>query len=176
MAVAPTKNISQYEWFLEKATEICIDEITPIICEHSERKEIKATRLEKVIIAAIKQSLKAFIPKLNTIERLSAFIQQDLHGQKFIAYCDRDHIHIKDQYIPKEDAVILIGPEGDFSHEEVKLAIANGFKTVTLGKSRLRTETAALTACHAINLLNDQLQSKCKFDSKLKGEVIHDLR
>jgi 16S rRNA (uracil1498-N3)-methyltransferase len=155
MAVAPTKNISRYEWFLEKATEIGIDEITPIICEHSERKEIKASRLEKVIISAMKQSLKAFIPKLNTTEKFSAFIQQDFKGKKFIAYCDGDHIHIKDQYAPQEDVMILIGPEGDFSPEEVKLALENGFKIITLGTSRLRTETAAIAACHAVNLLND---------------------
>jgi len=155
LAIAPTKNISRYEWFLEKATEIGIDEITPIICEHSERKEIKNNRLEKVIIAAIKQSLKAYVPKLNKTEKLPAIIQQDFQGQKFIAYCDGDHIHLKDQYVPQEDAIILIGPEGDFSPEEVKFAKENGFKTVGLGKSRLRTETAAIAACHTINLLND---------------------
>ena len=155
IAVAPTKNIGRFEWFLEKATEMGIHEISPIICEHSERKEIKIPRLEKVIVSAIKQSLKAYVPKLNSAMNFSSFIQQDFKGQKFIAYCDGDHINLKDQYRLKEGVCILIGPEGDFSPEEVKLALEHGFKTISLGKSRLRTETAAIAACHTINLLND---------------------
>lgn len=155
IAVAPTKNISRFEWFLEKATEMGIHEISPIICDHSERKDVKTSRLEKVIIAAIKQSLKAYLPKLNPSLSFSSFIKQDFKGQKFIAYCDGDHINLKDQYQLKEDVCILIGPEGDFSPEEVNLALKCGFKTISLGKSRLRTETAAIAACHTINLLNE---------------------
>lgn len=155
IAVAPTKNISRFEWFLEKATEMGIHEISPIICDHSERKDVKISRLEKVIIAAIKQSLKAYLPKLNPSLSFSSFIKQDFKGQKFIAYCDGDHINLKDQYQLKEDVCILIGPEGDFSPEEVNLALKCGFKTISLGKSRLRTETAAIAACHTINLLNE---------------------
>lgn len=155
IAVAPTKNISRFEWFLEKATEMGIHEISPIICDHSERKDVKTSRLEKVIIAAIKQSLKAYLPKLNPSLSFSSFIKQDFKGQKFIAYCDGDHINLKDQYQLKEDVCILIGPEGDFSPEEVNLALEYGFKTISLGKSRLRTETAAIAACHTINLLNE---------------------
>lgn len=155
LAVAPTKNIGRYEWFLEKATEIGINEITPIICEHSERKEIKLARLEKVIVSAIKQSLKAFIPKINKAEKFQHFIKQDFSTQKFIAYCDGDHNLLKEQYIPKSDVIILIGPEGDFSPNEVELAIKHGFIPVSLGKSRLRTETAAIIACHTINMINE---------------------
>lgn len=155
IAVAPTKNISRFEWFLEKATEMGIHEISPIICDHSERKDVKTSRLEKVIIAAIKQSLKVYLPKLNPSLSFSSFIKQDFKGQKFIAYCDGDHINLKDQYQLKEDVCILIGPEGDFSPEEVNLALKCGFKTISLGKSRLRTETAAIAACHTINLLNE---------------------
>ncbi|MCP4553467.1 MAG: 16S rRNA (uracil(1498)-N(3))-methyltransferase [Bacteroidetes bacterium] len=155
LAVAPTKNIGRYEWFLEKATEIGIDEITPIVCEHSERKEIKLVRFEKVIVSAIKQSLKAFIPKLNKVDKFQDFIKQDFSGQKFIAYCDEDHNLLKKQYTPRSDVIILIGPEGDFSPEEIKLAIKQGFVPVSLGESRLRTETAAIAACHSINMIND---------------------
>lgn len=141
--------------FLEKATEIGIDEITPIIWEHSERKEIKLARLEKVIVSAIKQSLKAFIPKINKAEKFQHFIKQDFSAQKFIAYCDGDHNLLKEQYIPKSDVIILIGPEGDFSPNEVELAIKHGFIPVSLGESRLRTETAAIIACHTINMINE---------------------
>lgn len=155
MAVAPTKNISRYEWYLEKATEIGIDEITPLICEHSERKEVKIQRLEKVIVASVKQSLKAYVPKLNETLRFKDFIKQDFKGQKFIAYCEGESKHLKELYNPMSDALILIGSEGDFSPKEVKLALDNDFKIISLGKSRLRTETAAIAACHTINLLNE---------------------
>ena len=155
MAVAPTKNISRYEWFLEKATEFGIDEITPIICEHSERKEVKNQRLEKVIISAVKQSLKAYVPTLKQSQKFIDFVKQEFSGQKFIAYCEGKPKHLKELYKAKSDVLILIGPEGDFSPEEVKLAQANGFDIISLGESRLRTETAAIAACHAINFIND---------------------
>ena len=155
MAVAPTKNISRYEWFLEKATEFGIDEITPIICEHSERKEVKNQRLEKVIISAVKQSLKAYVPTLKQSQKFKDFVKQEFSGQKFIAYCEGKPKHLKELYKAKSDVLILIGPEGDFSPEEVKLAQANGFDIISLGESRLRTETAAIAACHAINFIND---------------------
>ncbi|MBC34485.1 MAG: 16S rRNA (uracil(1498)-N(3))-methyltransferase [Bacteroidetes bacterium] len=155
LAVAPTKNISRYEWFLEKATEIGIDEITPIICEHSERKEVKIKRLIKVVVAAIKQSLKAYIPKLNETIKFKDLISTDFDGDKYIAYCEGEPQLLKNAYKSGKNALILIGPEGDFSPEEVDLAIKNGFQTISLGQSRLRTETAAIAACHTINLLND---------------------
>ena len=155
LAVAPTKNISRYEWFLEKVTEIGVDEITPIICEHSERKEVKIKRLIKVVVAAMKQSLKAYIPTLNEAIKLKDLISTDFDGEKYIAYCEGEPQLLKSLYKPGKNALILIGPEGDFSPEEVDLAIKNGFQTISLGQSRLRTETAAITACHTINLLND---------------------
>ena len=155
MAVAPTKNISRYEWFLEKATELGIDQITPIICEHSERKEVKNERLEKVIVSAVKQSLKAYVPELDSAIKFKDFINQDFDGQKFIAYCEGEPELLKEVYIPKSDVLILIGPEGDFSPTEVEQAHAAGFIPISLGKSRLRTETAAIVACHAINFMND---------------------
>jgi len=155
MAVAPTKSIDRYEWFLEKATEIGIDRITPIFCEHSERKEVKINRLEKVIVSALKQSLKAYLPKLSEPTKFNQLIKLPFEGQKFIAYCEGELQLLKNLYKPKTDVLILIGPEGDFSPAEVEQAIATGFIPVSLGSSRLRTETAAIAACHTINLLND---------------------
>lgn len=156
LAVAPTKNINRFEWFLEKATEIGIDEITPIICEHSERKEIKIERLNKVITAAMKQSLKAYHPVLKGAIKFKDFIKHDFQAKKFIAYCDENHMdHLKDFYKKEENALILIGPEGDFSPLEVELAMEAGFQPVSLGASRLRTETAAFVSCLTVNLMNE---------------------
>ena len=155
LAVAPTKNINRFEWFLEKATEIGIDEITPLLSAHSERKIIKPERLNKVITAAMKQSLKSYHPVLNEIERFEKFISTAEAGQKFIAYCSDTYAdHLKDKYIKGGDVIVLIGPEGDFSTTEVELAIKNGFQPISLGPSRLRTETAAVVACHTVNLVN----------------------
>ncbi len=156
MAVAPTKNIDRFEWFLEKATEIGIDEITPILCDHSERKVIKEERLEKVIVSAMKQSLKAYLPKLNPLTPLKEFLQTPFDGKKFIAHCyEQDKRDLKNEIPGSHSNLILIGPEGDFSEEEIELAMQNGFLPVSLGASRLRTETAAVVACHTANLLNE---------------------
>ena len=156
IAIAPTKNITRFEWFLEKATEIGIDEITPIICFHSERKEIKIERLNKVITSAMKQSLKSFHPVLNNKTKLSELISRASNKHKFIAYIHDDvTLELSKVYKPKQDALILIGPEGDFSPEEVELAINHGFVPVSLGSSRLRTETAGIIACHTVGLIND---------------------
>lgn len=156
VAIAPTKNIERIEWFLEKATEIGIHRVTPLLCHHSERKEIKHDRLEKVMISAMKQSLKAYLPQLNEMTKFSRFIQQPFEGQKFIAHCDEQYRELlKNAVKPNENYLILIGPEGDFSLEEISMAIDAGFVPVSLGESRLRTETAALVACHTFNLLND---------------------
>jgi len=155
IAIAPTKNIDRIEWFLEKATEIGIDEITPLICIHSERRTVNAERLNKVIIAAMKQSLKAYLPKLNKETKIEEFIRQQTTSSKFIGYCSGDTQKLKDMYKSGNDAVILIGPEGDFSEGEVMKAKENGFIPINLGNSRYRTETAALVACHTINLMND---------------------
>jgi 16S rRNA (uracil1498-N3)-methyltransferase len=156
IAIAPTKNIDRFEWFLEKATEIGIDEITPLLTSHSERKTINPERLEKIVVSAMKQSLKAFLPVLNEITPIKQLIINNKSTSKYIAYCDDiQKIHLKDAVIRGQDTLILIGPEGDFSPEEVNLAVENGFKVVTLGVARLRTETAGIVACNIVNLANE---------------------
>ena len=158
IAIAPTKNMDRLEWFVEKATEMGIDEISLIDCKNSERTIVKNERIQKVVISAIKQSLKAYLPKLNEVVDYKKFIAsvKDFKGEKFIAHCQSAGLpHIKSKYSPKKNALILIGPEGDFTIDEVKFALENGFKEISLGESRLRTETAALFACAAINILNN---------------------
>lgn len=156
IAIAPTKNMDRLEWFLEKATEIGIDEITPIICERSERKVVKEDRLFKVITSAVKQSLQAYHPVLNPVKTLTEFVKQDLAGQKMVAHCvdGEPRQHINEIIKLQHRYTILIGPEGDFSPNEIALTLANGFNPLTLGNTRLRTETAALAACFEVNYLN----------------------
>lgn len=156
IAVAPTKNIDRIEWFLEKATEIGIDEISPVICERSERKIIKEDRLFKVITSAVKQSLQAYHPVLNPAMSLSDFVKRTHAGTKMLAHCvdGEPRQYISELIRPEEKYVILIGPEGDFSPAEIALALQNDFKPLTLGNTRLRTETAALAACFEVNYLN----------------------
>jgi 16S rRNA (uracil1498-N3)-methyltransferase len=155
IAVAPTKNIERLEWFLEKATEIGIDEISLIISQRSERKEAKVDRLNKIVTAAIKQSLKAYHPVLNEPVSLNQLLDKPFDGQKFIAHCEPGDKHaLKDVLSLQGRSLILIGPEGDFSPAEIDKALQNGFKAITLGTSRLRTETAALEACFEVNFLN----------------------
>jgi 16S rRNA (uracil1498-N3)-methyltransferase len=155
IAIAPTKNIERLEWFLEKATEIGIDEISLIICQRSERKEAKVDRLNKIITSAIKQSLKAYHPVLNEPLLLGQLLSKPFDGQKYIAHCDvGDRISLRDSVKLNGECLILIGPEGDFSPKEIDDALQNGFKAITLGESRLRTETAALEACFEVNFLN----------------------
>lgn len=156
LAVAPTKNISRYEWFLEKATEIGVDEITPLICTNSERHVVKTERLQKVLIAAMKQSLKSFLPVLNQPVSFETLIRQASGNQNYIAYCsDQYRDLLKTSYQKGLDSLVLIGPEGDFSMHEIQLAIENKFKPVSLGKSRLRTETAGVVACHTLQMINE---------------------
>jgi 16S rRNA (uracil1498-N3)-methyltransferase len=148
IAMAPTKNINRFEWFLEKATEIGIDEITPLICEHSERTILKASRLNKVLISAMKQSLKCWLPKLNEPARFTDFISNDFPGRKFIAWCETGEEDLLAKiYSPGVPALLLIGPEGDFSATEIEIAKTAGFIPISLGRSRLRTETAGVVAC-----------------------------
>ena len=155
IGASPTKNIDRYEWFIEKATEIGIDAIIPLISQHSERKEIKHERLEKVMISAMKQSIKAYLPLLNATESFKKTIINPFSGQKFIAHCNEgEKVLLRDALVKGKDVFILIGPEGDFSTTEVELAINEGFIPVSLGTARLRTETAALVACHTVNLIN----------------------
>ena len=158
IAIAPTKNMDRLEWFVEKATEMGIDEISLIDCKNSERTIVKSERIQKVVISAIKQSLKAYLPKTNDVVDFKKFIAsaKDFKGEKFIAHCQTTGMsHIKSQYTTKQSALVLIGPEGDFTIDEVKLALDNGFKEISLGESRLRTETAALYACAALNVINE---------------------
>ncbi len=185
IAIAPTKNMERLEWFLEKATEIGIDEITPLICDRSERREVKIERLEKVVVAAMKQSQKAYLPRINEAVRFSAFIKgmpvgavnvagaanaaiavpsqsetaqltaQASTVKRFIAHCDAgEKAFLSASVEPGDSVVILIGPEGDFSPGEISEALDTGFTAISLGESRLRTETAALAACMEVELVN----------------------
>jgi 16S rRNA (uracil1498-N3)-methyltransferase len=155
IAIAPTKNIERFEWFLEKATEIGIDKIIPLVCHQSERKIIKSDRLNKIIVEAVKQSKQAYLPVLTDICTYKAIVSAQFHGKKLIAHCaDDQKLNLKNAIEPGENALIMIGPEGDFSQEEIKLALDHGFKAVSLGNNRLRTETAGVVACHTIALLN----------------------
>lgn len=155
IAIAPTKNIERTEWFLEKATELGIDEISLVISDRSERKEVKPERLKKVITSAMKQSIKAYHPILNDPLSFQKFIQGKHQGQRFIAHCmDGQKQSLKQEISLHSSYLVMIGPEGDFSASEIETALQSGFTAVTLGDSRLRTETAALEACFEINFLN----------------------
>lgn len=157
LAMAPTKNMDRIEWLAEKATEIGFDELSFLNCRYSERKVIKTERVEKIVVSAVKQSLKARKPVVNEMMDFSRFVKQDFAGQKFIAHCNEgEKPLLKEILVPGEDALVLIGPEGDFSPEEVKLAESLGFRSISLGKSRLRTETAALVSVHIMNLFNQR--------------------
>ena len=153
IAIAPTKNMDRFEWFLEKATEIGIDEITPIICSNSERKVIKPERGNRILLSAMKQSLKYHLPKLNEVTSFKNFIKQDFEGAKYIAHCEDGKKNELRTISKTGRTLILIGPEGDFSPREIELAWQNQFKAVNLGRSRLRTETAGIIATHTINII-----------------------
>lgn len=156
IAIAPTKLNDRFEWFLEKATEIGIDEITPIICDHSERKVVKMDRMEKIIQSAAKQSLKFHFPKLNEPINFNQFINSDFEGQLFIAHCEETNKKsLKSTIKPNLKTTILIGPEGDFSIKEIQQSLKHKFIPVSLGESRLRTETAGVVAVHSIAFINE---------------------
>jgi len=155
LAVAPTKKNDRYEWFLEKATELGIDQITPVICEHNERRKVNLQRFERIIESGMKQSLQYYLPTLNQSVSLVDFLQKDFEGEKYIAHCEPSEKKLlKDVLQPKKKIHILIGPEGDFSPREIELALKKGFLPVSLGENRLRTETAAIAACHAVYFVN----------------------
>ena len=157
IAIAPTKNMDRIEWFAEKATEIGLDAITFLNCRFSERKVIKPERVERIVVSAMKQSLKYSKPVVSEMVDFKKFIAAERPGAKFIAHCyDEDKRLLKDCLVPGEDATVLIGPEGDFSKEEVESAMKAGFIPVSLGNSRLRTETAGLVACHTFILKNER--------------------
>jgi 16S rRNA (uracil1498-N3)-methyltransferase len=156
VAIAPTKNIDRLEWFLEKATECGIDEITPIFCTNSERTVIKPDRLQKVLVAAMKQSQRAHLPNLNPALAFGKFVENNFDGNKFVAHCHPgEKLPIKSALKQSQDTLILIGPEGDFTSEEVELAFSRGFEPVSLGNFRLRTETAAVVSCVCFNFANE---------------------
>jgi 16S rRNA (uracil1498-N3)-methyltransferase len=155
IAISPTKNADRLEWFVEKTVELGIDSITFIACKNTERPFIKLERLEKVAISAMKQSLKASFPRMNDLTKFSDFVKGAKEKSKFIAHVDANNpVHLKDTAPSSTSSLVLIGPEGDFSHEELSLANAEGFKKVSLGPSRLRTETAGIASCHILNLIN----------------------
>lgn len=156
LVVAPTKMKERFEWFLEKATEIGVNEITPIICENSERKVLKTERLQRVLQSAMKQSLQCYLPKLNEAITFDEFMKKESEGLLFIAHCEKEEkLDLKRRVAPDKDVTILIGPEGDFSAKEIKSAYEHGFLPVSLGENRLRTETAAIVACTTVNMINN---------------------
>ena len=155
LAVAPTKMNDRFEWFLEKATEIGVNEITPILCQRSERKVIKPERLQKVLQAAMKQSLQHYLPKLNPMVSFEEFVKANQSDLNFIAHCDEgEKVELKRRLQADKDVLVLIGPEGDFTAKEIALAKENGFYPVSLGRNRLRTETAAIYACTVVSIMN----------------------
>jgi 16S rRNA (uracil1498-N3)-methyltransferase len=159
LGIAPTKNIDRFEWFLEKATEFGISEITPLLCSNSERKQIRPDRLEKILLSAMKQSLHAHLPKLHAMRSFEDFVKMaetDPNQQRFIAHCQESNLpHLFNNYTKGGNVLIAIGPEGDFSKEEISLALENNFHAISLGTSRLRTETAGIAAVHIVNLKNN---------------------
>ena len=161
MAVAPTKNNERYEWFLEKATEVGVDCFIPLETEHSERRTFKGERSEKVIISAMKQSIKAYKPTLKPLTPFKELIATPFEGRKLIAHCDAEQTATGKRYLAStlkrgERALILIGPEGDFSKEEIRLAVEAGYEEISLGTQRLRTETAAVVAVTMTSVVNNQ--------------------
>ena len=157
IAIAPTKNIERFEWFVEKSIEIGVGMITPLLCEKSERKIVNHERIEKIVVSAMKQSLNLHITTLNELTKFSDVIKNMKLAQNFIAHCENtEKQSLKQLCKPQTDTLILIGPEGDFSAKEIALAINSGFNPVTLGDTRLRTETAGIVACHSFRFLNER--------------------
>lgn len=157
IAVAPTKLMDRMEWMVEKLVELGVNRIVPLLCDHSERKEIKTERLEKIAVSAMKQSLKATMPIIDPMTSIKEFVASvGSDSAKFVAYCDKsiDRVLLSRSCEQNRDTIVLIGPEGDFSPSEIKMLLANGFKPVSLGDCRLRTETAAVNACDTIHIVN----------------------
>ena len=156
MAVAPTKNIDRYEWFAEKATEVGVDRIIPILCDHSERRVIKTERIDKIVVSATKQSLKAYKAVVDELTPFAELLTMPFEGKRLIAHCEKSEARqlLRDVVAPGENVLLLIGPEGDFSHDEIEAARKAGFIEITLGQMRLRTETAALAGVMHISFLN----------------------
>ena len=156
IAIAPTKNVERIEWFVEKCTEIGVDEITPLLCRFSERKQLRIDRLQKIILSAAKQSLTPYLPKLNEMTDCTEFIRRAEEETRFIAHCYKeDKRDLRNEIKPGKSVVVMIGPEGDFSEQEIAEALQHNFVPVSLGDSRLRTETAGIVACHICNLFSN---------------------
>jgi len=158
IAIALTRSTDRFEWFIEKATEIGIDEITPLICTRSERRTVKMERIKKIIISSMKQALVAMTPKLNEIKTFAEFISDSgiTEFNKYICHCSEGRRQkLKDIYSPGSNVIAIIGPEGDFTSDEIKFAEKNNFQSVTLGDNRLRTETAGIAICQVLNFLNN---------------------
>jgi len=158
IAIAPTKNMERFEWFMEKAIEIGIDEITPLLTTHSERKILKDERLEKIAISTIKQAQELYLPRINKLTKFEEFIKNQNANEKFIAHCYENSFEteknlLKNVFKNSDNILIIIGPEGDFSQDEVKTAIVNNFVQISLGENRLRTETAGIVVCNTISIL-----------------------
>ncbi len=152
LAVAPTKQMERFEWMLEKCTEIGVDRITPLMTARTERSTLRRDRLERVLIGAMKQSQRVWLPQLDEMTTINDLIDQGIPGQRSFGWCEGERTELGSCYRPDEDAVLLIGPEGDFTPEEAQRLIGHGFQPVGLGEARLRTETAAVTACSWMNL------------------------
>ena len=155
IAIAPTKNNARFEWFLEKATEIGISKISPIVCKHSERKVLKIERMKKIIVSAMKQSGRFYLPELMELQSLKSFLEQSLKENKYVAHLKDGAGTFMNKLEKAEDALVLIGPEGDFATHELELLEKLSFETVLLSKARLRTETAGIVACNIYNLINE---------------------
>ncbi len=152
LAVAPTKQMDRYEWFVEKAVEIGVDRITPLITERTERSKLRIDRLQRVSISAMKQSQRAWLPRIDELTTVKELITTDLPEQRYFGWCEGEHRQLMEAYLPTTDALVLVGPEGDFTMEEAALLRERGFAAVSLGAARLRTETAALVACTWMSL------------------------
>ena len=157
IAIAPTKNMDRYEWFLEKATEIGVKEIIPILTKRSERKVVKHERCEKIVLSAVKQSKNLHKPIIRTLTRFEEFLQMELPSQKFIAHCMEPDKHLSNLYNAADAGIVIIGPEGDFTPSELELTRKSGWREVSLGPSRLRTETAGIVATHIVSMLSQNI-------------------
>jgi len=155
IGIAPTKNVDRLEWFVEKAVEFGIDQITFMRCDHSERTYLKTERMHKIAVSAMKQSIKFTLPVIGGPVAMSDLVKEATATARYIAHSDGDHPnHLKTVAVPAKDYLVLIGPEGDFSPDELELAFAHQFQKVSLGTARLRTETAGIAVCHLLNLIN----------------------
>ncbi len=156
VGIAPTKNTDRFEWFVEKSVEIGIDEITPLFCDHSERKNINLQRVQRIAVAAMKQSKKAYLPRLNDMVPFEKWLSVVQTSKCYLAYCgETEKKLLKSAYHQENEVTIAIGPEGDFSPKEAEQALKHGFECISLGESRLRTETAGIVACHSIYFMNE---------------------